>query len=191
MTPADGRRSLLHEPIRKARTANPRPTSSTTRSAKATPARPAPATPAQVNRKGAFLLAIIGLCAIGIFMVTSDSEGRGALTLVEGSEIQWDANGRIVQVAGPDPVTVLKSFCLASIDDSFQPVRVIATALRPGRLGIMRRSGEDALVAIRIREDLAAGKWVAGDGVHPLELLPAPGLIDAEAETHNNSDTAS
>lgn len=184
MQPAGARRPLLHEPIKKARTAQ-RPASAT-RTAKAAPA----ATPAS-HKRAAFLLAILALGAVAYFIVNMEPEGRGALTIVEGSEVQWNGKGRIIQVSGPDPWTVLASVCLAWKGEQLQPVRVIATELQPGRLGIARRAGKSDLVTIRIKEDLAAGKWVAGDGMTPLELTPAPALNNVEAETHNSSNSPS
>ncbi len=203
------RRSLLHEPIRKVRTNRPRQTTSTSAANPTGAASPtsaasptgavspakavktAPAAAARTHRRAAFLLALLALCAIGFIIERSGPQGRGALTLVEGSEVRRDAKGRIVQVSGPDPGRVLASFCLAYTGESLQPVRVIATSLQPGRLGIIRRSGEAELMAIRIREDRAAEKWVAGDGVTPLVLSPAPAVTDPEAETRNSSNPAS
>lgn len=185
MQPAGARRSLLHEPIKKAKTAPPRPKSAAT-TPKAAPA-PMPAT----HKRAAFLLAILMLGAVALVIVNMEPEGRGALTIVEGSEVQWDGKGRIIQVSGPDPTAVLASFCLAWKEEKLQPVRVIATELQPGRLGIARRAGDSDLVSIRMKEDLAAGKWVAGDGMTPLEPMPAPAMVDEEAETHNSTNSPS
>jgi len=182
MQPAGAPRPGLHEPIRKASATRPKPT---------TP-KAAPASAPGTRNRAAFLAALAALGVVAMVIVmTGGPEGKGALTIVEGSEVQWDARGRIIKVSGPDPSTVLASFCFATKDEPLQPVRVIATALQPGRLGIIRRSGESELVAIRIKEDLAADKWVAGDGVSPLELVAAPAVSEAESEIHDNSDTPS
>lgn len=184
MQPAGAPRPRLHEPLRKARTPRPMPKSKTAIASSAAAPR--------VGKRGAFLAALAALGVVAMIIVmTGGPEGKGALTIVEGSQVQWDARGRIIQVSGPDPSTVLASFCLATQHESLQPVRVIATALQPGRLGIIRRSGESELVAIRIKEDLASDKWVAGDGVSPLELFAAPAVSEAESERHDNSDTPS
>jgi hypothetical protein len=97
---------------------------------------------------------------------------------VGAASVTTDDSGRIVEVIGPDPRTVLRTFCVeAAKDGRYEPLDVVPSS-RLGaraRLGLFRdpRHPED-LLAISILEDRESSHWRAGDGHRPLVASPAP-----------------
>ena len=123
---------------------------------------------------------IVVALAVAIYGKTTDKR-RGEDEVLAGAgeaEVTADDAGRIVQIAGPTPGSVLTGFCRSAIPGkSLEAIDLVASGL-PGpraRLGLLRDpSRPDAVLAITIREDREAGRWVAGDGTVPLVASLAP-----------------
>jgi hypothetical protein len=122
-----------------------------------------------------FSLAFV-ITAVFFLMPGRDAEGGGTyMVLVDGNEVLKNHQGDIVRVTGPTPRRVLEAYCSASSDgSSYEPVRLMTGTIQTGRIGIFRDSDNGELLSIRIREDVPAGFWVAGDGIDPLVPSPAP-----------------
>jgi hypothetical protein len=96
---------------------------------------------------------------------------------VLGAQVRTDEFGRILEVFGPDPRSVLDAYCAADREKRYESLDVLPTAENgvPGRLGLLRRkrrSGE--VLAIVLREDRAQNRWIAGDGKTHLVPRTAP-----------------
>jgi len=100
--------------------------------------------------------------------------------LQAATQVRRDAEDNVVEVRGPDPVSVLTSFCdAASVGPGREPIEITST-IPPSqntRLGLFRdfASMESAWM-IRIRKDAQTGRWVAGNGLHPVHVTLAPKL---------------
>ncbi len=84
-------------------------------------------------------------------------------------KIDTDAEGRITRVDGPDPMSVLESYCASS--GGMEPLQLApATAgFSSIRLGYLRDFDNlESMFAIRIRRDARTRRWVAGDGHEPI-----------------------
>jgi hypothetical protein len=93
-------------------------------------------------------------------------------------EVTKDDEGQVLSVTGPDPQTVLLSYCrTASETNRFEPVE-LAPAVPPfpgTRLGVFRDFDRlESLFAIRIRQDSRSHRWKAGDGTRPISAFRAP-----------------
>lgn len=119
------------------------------------------------------------------------------LTQIGDAEVRKDGNGRLYQVRGPDPRSVLRTFCVAG-DRPLQAVATVPSNL-PGsrdRLGLVRDpANPSVLSAIEIREDVAANGWVAGEPGKPLIAGRAPdaiarGYANGNADSDESSDNA-
>jgi len=129
---------------------------------------------------------LAGLTAVGILAAIlllwqkGSAEGGGTYTVIVGkSEVIKDSAGLPVRVSGPTPAEVLEAFCrVSSAEAVVTPVRLIPSSIQPGRVGIFEIDGE--LRSIRIREDRASSRWVAGDGTTPIEISAAPLGVTAE-----------
>ena len=100
--------------------------------------------------------------------------------LRSATAVLTDEMGRITQVTGPDPGNVLQAFCEKTTGSEFiEPIEVTETVppSREARLGVFRDlQSLDANQAIRIRRDRQSRRWVAGDGVHPIQVMQQPDL---------------
>lgn len=91
-----------------------------------------------------------------------------------------DAEGRVTEVSGPDPKSVLVGLCRhPQFAKAIAPIALVP-AVPPStgdRLGIVRDvGGLSAERCVSIREDRRTGRWLAGDGRNPLEIQRAPTL---------------
>lgn len=105
------------------------------------------------------------------------AEHADTTRVVQGGEVRTDADGRVVSVSGPDPRTVLASYCAADREQRFEAMGLVPppTGGVGTRLGLLRRvGGSDVLLSIEIHENRALERWVAGGGVEPLVAGPAP-----------------
>ncbi len=95
-------------------------------------------------------------------------------------DIRHDAEGRIVEIAAPDPAGVLVAYCAAQAPTaSLEPLEITETLPRLGmaRLGVFRDADlPQATRAIWMRRDWRTGRWVAGDGLGPIPVREAPEL---------------
>jgi hypothetical protein len=102
---------------------------------------------------------------------------------VNDGAVLTDSAGRLVQVSGKNPRSVLRIFCASAVAD--RPYRAVDLVASPhqgvsARLGLMRDpANPEALLAITIREDERAGMWVAGNGRTPLIPDQAPDGVEA------------
>jgi len=101
--------------------------------------------------------------------------------LLDATSVRKDSMGRVLEVTGPDPKSVLIAYCEAS--DSIlglSPLEITSTVprFRSARLGLFRDFGAlDAVYAIRIRKDASTGRWSAGGkSGAPIPVKPAPHL---------------
>jgi len=109
--------------------------------------------------------------------------------------VQTDNKGRIVQVEGPDPRSVLEAYCAARrTREPLVPLGVMPATMGNlrVRVGVLRDPlNKDRLLAISIRRDRDASRWFAGDGRAELHALRAPdaatdaftGLAEAPKDT--------
>lgn len=89
-----------------------------------------------------------------------------------------DAQGRVIEVSGPDPNSVLVALCKhTQFAATLSPIAV-APAVPPSvgeRLGFVRDSRDlSARLCIPIRRDSRTGRWFAGDRRDPIEAQRAP-----------------
>jgi hypothetical protein len=96
-------------------------------------------------------------------------------------EVRTDEAGRLLEVNGPDPSSVLAAYCEAAPTDlGLAPLEITNTVprFRHARLGTFRDfAAMDSDYAIRIRKDWRTGRWIAGghDSV-PIQVVKAPEL---------------
>ena len=95
--------------------------------------------------------------------------------------VRKDALGRVLEIQGSDPASVLVAFCDASSSTlGLEPVEITSTVppFREARLGIFRDfSAPGSDFAIRMRHDEGSGRWIAGAaGDVPLAVAAAPKL---------------
>jgi hypothetical protein len=119
---------------------------------------------------------------------TSDSEPSAALAAeVENEaaapriEIRRDDAGRVLEVNGPDPSSVLVAYCEAAPTElGLAPIEITNTVprFRHARLGTFRDfAALDSDYAIRIHRDSRTGRWVAGGHASvPIQVMKAPKL---------------
>jgi hypothetical protein len=95
-------------------------------------------------------------------VVAATAEPRSLTT------VQRDGEGRVVEIRGPSPATVLAAFCEASAGEPLRsPLEITETSprLAHARLGLFRDTALPEVVqAIWMRRDHRSGRWVAGDG---------------------------
>jgi len=90
-----------------------------------------------------------------------------------------DSTGQLVEVAGPDPGSVLVSFCATGRQAGLREPVEVAPAVPPSsglRFGVFRSLEQPGtpLRAIRIRQDAKTGRWLAGDGRGPIMTETPP-----------------
>ena len=104
----------------------------------------------------------------------------GKPPLARATRVLSDPFGRVLQVVGPDPTTVLTAFCDASSSLlGLSPVEITSTvpAFQNARLGLFRDEADvETLYAIRIRRDSGSGRWIAGHGNTAVPVQAAPEL---------------
>jgi hypothetical protein len=103
----------------------------------------------------------------------------GSDPLIAATEVRTDETGQVLEVVGPDPATVLVTYCEASPSIlGLAPLEITSTVprFRNARLGVFRDVGAvDSLRSIRIRKDARTGRWVAGgSGDTPIRVSQAP-----------------
>ena len=94
------------------------------------------------------------------------------------AEYLTDSEGRLVEVRGPSPRSVLEGYCSAvGAQRSLEPLDLAPSSL-PGprsRLGLFRdKEDPTTLLSITIWEDIDGGRWVAGNEGKPLVAEVAP-----------------
>ena len=98
--------------------------------------------------------------------------------LQAATQVRRDGEGNVVEVRGPDPASVLASFCDASSEGpGREPIEITSTvpASQEARLGLFRDfSSMESAWMVRIRRDGQTGRWVAGNGLHPVYVTLAP-----------------
>jgi hypothetical protein len=196
----DNRLSLLEaqraEPRPEAKGGATRPAETPARRRSPSAAAPeAPARPAQtagVARgpafgPGAWAALVLALIAV-VFLLRSarpgaEASGGGSRLQVGAAEVVTDARGRVVQVLGPSPRSVLTAYCRTGrADQRFEPIEVLPSAFDPAgsRIGLLRDPDDrDRVLAITVQADPRSRRWVAGDGRRPLEPRPAPAGAEA------------
>ena len=92
-----------------------------------------------------------------------------------------DTTGQVVEVVGPDPRSVLISFCSTGRQSGRREPIEIAPTVPPdasARWGVFRNLDVPSmpLRAILIRKDARTGRWSAGDGRTPI-LTEAPPIL--------------
>jgi hypothetical protein len=92
-----------------------------------------------------------------------------------------DSTGQLVEVVGPDPKSVLISFCMSGRQSGRREAIEIAPTVPPdasARWGLFRNLDNPSMPprAILIRKDARTGRWSAGDGRTPImtETPPPP-----------------
>jgi hypothetical protein len=101
--------------------------------------------------------------------------------LLSATNVRTDEKGRVLEVVGPDPASVLVAYCEAGASVlGLAPLEITSTIprFRTARLGLFRdRSAPDSIYAIRIRKDAETGRWIAGGkGDTPIPIKVAPNL---------------
>jgi hypothetical protein len=91
-----------------------------------------------------------------------------------------DDFGRLVEVDGPDPTSVLLAYCANRFPGSrLQPIE-LTSGIPPrsgSRLGVFEDRQElGKRFAIKIRREIHGSRWIAGDGVQPIAATEAPEL---------------
>jgi len=137
--------------------------------------------------RAAVLTAVLAVLAVLAYsgFVTRNRRATLAAGLTPGmpravgaASVTTDERGRVVEVIGPDPRTVLRTYCVeGSKNARFEPLDVVPSSrLGPGvRIGLLRDPRHpDDLLAISIREDRESNHWRAGDGHRPLVAAAAP-----------------
>ncbi len=136
-------------------------------------------------RKRVGLITWIGVVVVvaAALLVMRDSRivpnaGSRSETRYGTAGARTDGYGRVTEVRGPDPRSVLRAYCVAATRRGrLEPLEVVPSALPGGRtrLGLLRDPRRpDDLLAITIREDRDSGVWRAGDGRKLLVAEPAP-----------------
>jgi hypothetical protein len=100
----------------------------------------------------------------GARLVSSRSDamqrGEGPASVQPGTDLRFDVEGRLTEVSGGHPESVLRAYCDTLDGDSIEPVELRADG--NDWKGLYRRKGE--LYAIQIRRDPERELWVAGNG---------------------------
>jgi hypothetical protein len=95
----------------------------------------------------------------------------------DATEIRTDAHGRVIEVVGPDPMSVLVAFC--ELSEELTPLEITSTmpAVRDARLGLfLDQTAAGGPSAIRIRKNAQTRRWAAESGGGPVHVVKAPEL---------------
>ncbi|MDX1389317.1 MAG: hypothetical protein R3344_09005 [Acidobacteriota bacterium] len=94
------------------------------------------------------------------------------------TETRRSESGELVEIVGPDPRSVLRTFCAESSSTSELEALDIVPSVPPTagtRLGTYRDpSSPFDTYAVTIRRNHATGRWFVGDGVKPIASIPRP-----------------
>jgi hypothetical protein len=109
---------------------------------------------------------------------TESESSRESALPVRRVRLQKDEFGRLIEIEGPDPSSVLMAFC----DHRFpggrlKPIELTAgIPPRPGaQLGVFEdREALGKRFAIPIRRKPRDSRWIAGDGRNPIDPVEAP-----------------
>ncbi len=105
-------------------------------------------------------------------VVDLDPVRKTTAALAQATHVRKDDEGQVIEVVGPDPKSVLLSYCNAVPGFlGFEPLSIRSTvpAFREARLGLFKdHENAGAVRAIRIRLDSRSGRWVAGSGRVPI-----------------------
>jgi hypothetical protein len=95
---------------------------------------------------------------------------------LHSAEIRTNGAGRVVEISGPDPTVVLAAFCrLETSGGGYDPVEIVISPDTGMRYGIVRNpETPEVPLAIAIRRQGRAQRWVAGDGTRPIPVKAAP-----------------
>jgi hypothetical protein len=105
-------------------------------------------------------------------------------------EMQTDRAGRVVQVSGPDPQTVVTAFCrVDATDTGYEPVEIFIPSESGLRFGILTDpTVPGSRFAIRIRRQDRARSWTAGDGEEGIPVEEPPPIPKGTATIPVNWD---
>ena len=96
--------------------------------------------------------------------------------VADRTRVETDIEGQVMRVEGPDPMSVLKSFCTTGPNAwRFEPIE-LTEAIPPSsgrRIGIYRDL-RDLGTLFGIRIDRHDNIWASGDGQQPVPTLTAP-----------------
>ncbi len=105
---------------------------------------------------------------------------KTAAALARATHVRTNEQGQVIEVLGPDPRSVLVSYCDAvSGFLEVEPLAIRGTVpeFRNARLGVFQdHENGGAVRAIRIRLDSGSGRWVAGSGRAPIRTSDASEL---------------
>jgi hypothetical protein len=94
------------------------------------------------------------------------------------AEVVTDSRRRVVEVVGPNPLSVLSAFCRSGRDAGrFEAIDIVPSPIDPGRvrIGLLREPNDaENVLAITIRVDADRQLWVTGDGRSPVQTRRAP-----------------
>jgi len=117
---------------------------------------------------------------------TRQPEPEGRRELLPGEvpkrrvRIEKDTEGRVIEIVGPDPSSVLLAYCANQEQaERFHAIELTAAVPPyPGtKLGVFEDGAEvGKRYAIRIRRTIKGRRWVAGDGEKPIAAIVAPVL---------------
>jgi hypothetical protein len=103
-----------------------------------------------------------------------------ASALVRATDVRTDNQGQVIEIVGPDPSSVLLSYCDAVpgfLGGEPLSIRNTVPAFREARLGLFRDyENGGAVRSIRIRRDSRSGRWIAGSGRAPIQASDASEL---------------
>jgi len=112
--------------------------------------------------------------------------GTARIWSVQGAEVLVDNYGRPLRVSAMEAASVLRAYCAVDAKHRYESVELVPADDRAGgdMLGLLRRTGrKDALLSILVRDEQASHRWVAGDGITPLEPQPAPPSVAARIQS--------
>jgi len=96
-----------------------------------------------------------------------------------------DDEGRMLEIEGPDPSSILLAYCANQGPESrYRPVELTAPDLPfPGtKLGVFTDEADlGKRYAIKIRRTIKGRRWIAGDGQRPISATDAPIRIEDKA----------
>jgi len=97
------------------------------------------------------------------------------------ADLQTGNDGKLLRIEGPDPSTVLATFCSSGPRGTRREPIELAPAQPPfpgTRIGVYRDLDRlNSRYAIRIVKDRESSRWVAGDGTGPIPTMPAPDYL--------------
>jgi hypothetical protein len=142
--------------------------------------------PARPVKWAAAAALLLGTLSLAFYVKSGRPVGAGRLVTekIGAVELLLDTGGRVFQVSGPNPRSVLRAYCGAALPGRrLELVNLIAAAQPGARLGLVRDPADvSKLLAVTIREDAATQRWIAGDGLAPIVAGPAPAGAETATE---------